>query len=111
MASVSEILSKVRALGADVVLERDKMTITGSVYLNGEQRQWLASHRAAIEAHLRRVPGATACDEQPKPWGEFARMLYAACPDNVDPFDWSWFVTTAGKIVRGELDAEAETLQ
>lgn len=108
MADVGAILAKVRALGADVVLEHGKMTIVGAVHLNADQRAWLASNRAAIEGHLQHVSGAGVVFEADRPhaWGEFARVLYAECPETVDPFDWSWFVTTAGKIVRGEREAE-----
>lgn len=111
MADVGTILAKVRALGADVVLESGKMIIVGSVHLNADQRAWLASNRAAIEGYLRDPDGGDGLldADRPQTWSEFARILYAGCPESVDPFDWSWFVTTAGKIVRGEH--EAETLQ
>lgn len=122
MADVGAILAKVRALGADVVLQRGSMTIVGTVHLNNEQRAWLVGNRAAIEAHLHLVGGAGGRLDasQPHEWGDFAHVLYAECPEGVDQYDWSWFVMTAGKIVRGEPEDgdpgtfgrdEAETLQ
>lgn len=107
MADVAPVLAKVRALGADVVLERGKMTIIGSVHLNTDQRAWIAQHREAVETHLRQTGGGDDVDDLPKTWGEFARILYSACPENVDACDWSWFVTMAGKVVRGESEVEA----
>jgi hypothetical protein len=120
MAEIAPILDKVRALGADVVLERGKMTIVNGQGLSAEQRSWIARNRSVIEHHLREkriaagsaplhVPAAD--DTPPMVWGEFARILYSSPPGSADPCDWSWFITEAGKIIRGELGLPEETVE
>lgn len=108
MANVGAVLSKIRALGADVVLSNDTMTIVGSVHLNDEQRNWIAANREPLEQHLRSVSRVepvppSELDTSPYTWGQFARVLYSNTPDGANATDWSWFITTAGKIVRDEL--------
>jgi hypothetical protein len=108
VADVGAVLQKVRALGADIVLEQGKITIVGSAHLNTDQRNWIAENREAIEQHLRTAvaslpPDVSENDTTPFTWGQFARVLYAQPPENVDASDWSWFVSTAGRIVREEL--------
>ncbi|HEV7344384.1 MAG TPA: hypothetical protein VGN60_01945 [Devosia sp.] len=105
---VAGILSKVRALGADVRLDGGQMIIIGSVHLNGEQRAWIARHRDVLVGYLRTAsaglpPAPSEEDTAPYTWGQFARVLYSQTPNDVDECDWSWFVTCAGKIARREL--------
>ena len=108
MADVGAVLSKIRALGADVLLKDGSMVVGGSVHLNEDQRNWIAANREAIEKHLRSAsradaPAPSEDDTAPYTWGQFARILYSHTPEGADAFDWSWFITTAGKIVRDEL--------
>lgn len=120
MSGFESILTKIRALGADVVLDKGKMTIVNGQGLNAEQRSWIAKNRPNIEHHLReqRIAAGSAPlhvpagdDTPPMVWGEFARMLYASPPEGVDPYDWSWFVTEAGKAIRSEFGLSEEAVQ
>lgn len=104
MADVATILSKVRALGADIVLDGGHMKIVNPLNLSDEQRTWLTGNCASIENHLRTVEADQAFDDgSPKPWAEFLRFLYGARPDGVDQCDWSWFVSKADHVVRGDV--------
>lgn len=104
MADVAAILGKVRALGADVVLDGGRMKIVNPLNLSEEQRAWLKENGALIEPHLHDAGAPTFDDGAPKPWTEFLRLLYRARPEGVDQCDWSWFVTKADQVVRGETE-------
>lgn len=110
MTAIAPILTKVRALGADVVLERGKMTIVNGQSLNGDQRSWLAKHQDAIERHLQEnaAPSVSDQDTPPLTWGQTARILYAECPEGRDKYDWSYFVTEMGKVMRSHFGIEEE---
>jgi hypothetical protein len=110
MAEIAPILTKIRALGAEVVLERGKMRIVNGQGLNGEQRSWIAKNREAIEQHLRSAsaPEPSDNDTPPLTWGQTARILYAECPDDRDPSDWSYFVTEMGKVMRSHFGIEVD---
>jgi len=107
VADVAQVIAKVRALGADIVLDGEAMKIVGAAHLSADQLAWLANNRAAIEQHLRQqaAPAGEQAAEETDLWGQYARVLYAQCPRGTDPCDWSWFVTTAGKIIRGGTPA------
>lgn len=111
MADVATVLSKVRALGADIMLDKGKMTIVGSVHLNGEQRDYIAKHREPIEQFLRAaaesLPPQSENDTPPLTWGQTARILYDGCPEGRDACDWSYFVTEMGKVMREHFGVEA----
>ena len=105
MADLASILAKVRALGSDIVIEDGALTIQNGALLSDDQRNWIAAHRSEIEAHLSssttgELPPTSEDDTPPLTWGQMARILYAEAPHGMDPFDWSYFVTEGGKIVR-----------
>lgn len=105
MADVATILAKVRALGADVVLDDGRIRIVNPINLSDEQRAWLSDNGALLEPHLHDAGGASTFDDgTPKPWTEFLRLLYRARPAGVDQCDWSWFVSKADQVVRGETE-------
>lgn len=104
MADVATILAKVRALGADVVLDGGRIKIVNPLNLSEVQRQWLKENGEMIEPHLHDAGASSTDDGTPKPWTEFLRLLYRARPAGVDQCDWSWFVSKADQVVRGETE-------
>ena len=109
MPDVAAILSRVRAQGADIVLADGRMTLAGGAKLSAEARAYITEHRAVIAAYLQEQR-ADAIDERaaiiefdagaPREWAEqFARILYQRRPAGVADLDWTWFVTTCGRMI------------
>jgi len=109
MPDVAAILSRVRAQGADIVLADGRMTLACGAKLSAEARAYITQHRAAIAAYLQEQRD-DAIDERaaiiefeagaPREWAEqFARVLYQRRPAGVAELDWTWFVTTCGRMI------------
>jgi hypothetical protein len=110
MIDVPSILTRARAKGADVTLERGKMTVVNGVKLGNEGMAYLRQHQDAIERHLQEsaAPSVSDQDTPPLTWGQTARILYAECPEGRDKYDWSYFVTEMGKVMRSHFGIEVE---
>lgn len=110
MTDVPAILARVRAKGADILLERGKMTVTNGGKLGNEGMAFLRQHQNAIEQHLRESAATKASEDDTPPltWGQTARILYAECPEGRDKLDWSYFVTEMGKVMRGHFGIGVE---
>ena len=110
MADIGPVLSKIRALGADLVLDNGAVKIIEGAKLNDKQQVWIANNRGGIEAYLRSLKAALPISENdtpPQTWGQFARVLYGCCPEGHDKCDWSYFVTEMGKVAREQFGVEA----
>jgi hypothetical protein len=114
MASVSDLVERIRAGGANVVLDRGHLRLVNGKKLapealayikrNGKLiAEWLEQEgafeeRAAIIEH---DGGAS------RPVAEgLARLLLARPPKDVDPADWTWFVGKAAHILDGAAARE-----
>lgn len=109
MADIAAILDRVRSYGANVALDGDQLRLINSRKLPSEARAYLAEHREAIADLLRRErqdafeERAAIIEfdaETPREWAEqFARFLTRTRPANVDEIEWSWFITTCGRMI------------
>jgi hypothetical protein len=109
MADAAEILARVRARGANIVMDGDRLRLVGATKLSPEARQFVTDHRAAIVEHLRAERDAEIEEraaviefegKAPREWAEqFAQILYARRPQGVSDIEWSWFITTCGRII------------
>ena len=109
MASAAEIVARVRAKGANVVLDRNVLRLVNGKRLSADARNFVAQHgteiaafldaegqfeeRAAIMEHDGGLPRFAA--------EGLARVLLANVPDGVDAADWSFFVSKAIVIMDG----------
>lgn len=115
MTDVHAIIARVRAKGADILLERGKMTVINGAKLGNEGMAFLRQHQDAIEQYLRERESVAAVaakvsedDTPPLTWEQTARILYAECPEGRDKLDWSYFVTEMGKVMRGHFGIGVE---
>ncbi|WP_332717391.1 hypothetical protein [Pelagibacterium mangrovi] len=109
MADPAAILDRVRFYGANIVLDGDQLRLINSRKLPSEARAHLAEHREAIADLLRR-DREDALEERaaiiefdagaPREWAEaFAKFLIRSKPKGVDEIEWSWFITTCGRMI------------
>jgi hypothetical protein len=107
MANVAEIIDRIRANGANVIIDAGKLRIINSKKLPDGALDFIKRHgkeiagfieqegeveeRAAIMEHDGGVPRAYA--------DQLARLLQAHPPSDVPPADWTWFVGKAAQIV------------
>ncbi len=109
MASPEDILARVRAAGANIVLDGEKLTLVAAPRIGEAGVALVKQNRAALVALLRQerdeaVEERAAIIEfdgrAPREWAEqFARILFLRRPAGVTDMDWSWFITTCGRII------------
>lgn len=107
MADVAKIIDRIRANGANVIIDAGKLRIVNSKKLPAGSLDFIKRHgkeiarfvedegeveeRSAIMEHEGGVPRAYA--------DQLARLLHANPPSDVAPADWTWFVGKAAQIV------------
>jgi len=109
MVDAARILARVRELGANLVVTQSGLRIINRAKLPAEAISMIRDFADELAALL-----ATETDESieeraaiieydgkaPREWAEqFARILYARRPTGVSDLDWSWFITTCGRII------------
>jgi hypothetical protein len=118
MADPAAILDRLRATGANVVLDGKQMRLINGGKLSGEAKAYLVQHRAEIAALLQ-AEQDEAVEERaaiiefdghaPREWAEqFARVLIQHRPAGIREVDWSWFITTCGRIIDAAPPPERE---
>lgn len=107
MANAAKILERVRALGANVLIDGGKLVIVNRGKLPAEAMDYIRQNGRAIADYLDKE---TEFEERaaiiefdggaPRDWAEqFARVLIQSRPANVSDLDWSWFITQCGRII------------
>ncbi|WAJ27563.1 hypothetical protein [Antarcticirhabdus aurantiaca] len=117
MPDASEILARVRARGANLVLADGKLRIVNADKLGQDGTAFVRANAKAIGALLKEEHEAEF-DERagiiefdgkaPREWAErFAEILCRTRPRGVSDLDWSWFITTCGRIIDEAPQAQA----
>ncbi len=107
MADPAKIMGRVRALGANVVIDGGGLKIVNGRKLPGDAMAFIKQHAGEIADWLDRegeIEERAAIIEfdggSPRAWADqFARILISSRPAGVSDLDWSWFITRAGQIV------------
>lgn len=110
MPNPDKIVGRIRANGANVIVDGGKLQIVngsklpdgarGFIKANARaiadflEREHEVEERAAIMEHEGGIPRARAED--------FARFLHSSRPGDVDVADWNWFVAKAAEAVEIE---------
>lgn len=121
MSSTAELIERIRAKGANIVLGEDGLRIINRDRLPDEAIDYIRKHRDALVEHLRSVAvtaGGDATDSyrpiqvnRPPASAmgadDLSRLLYENTPEGVDAADWTWFVGYASKIFDDKLAGAA----
>jgi len=113
MATVSDLIARIRKHGANVVLDAGKLRVVNSRKLPEGALDYIKAHGRAIVEFL---DEEAAVEERaaiiefdggaPRKWAEqFAALLIKDRPAGVSDLDWSWFITRAGQIIDAGVDA------
>ncbi|MER8979273.1 hypothetical protein [Mesorhizobium sp. M0870] len=109
MSNVADLVDRVRSFGANIVLEDGKLRIVNRGRLPVSAMTYIAKHKVEIADHLK-TDENVAFEEcaaiiefdgcVPRQWAEqFARYLAKSKPASVSDIDWSWFLTTCGRMI------------
>ncbi|TIP49661.1 MAG: hypothetical protein E5X77_10150 [Mesorhizobium sp.] len=109
MTDVADLVDRVRSFGANIVLDGNSLRIVNRQKLPDAARSYIAKHGNAIAEYLV-SNGNIAFEERaaiiefdgraPRDWAEqFARYLGRTKPAGVSDADWSWFLTTCGRMI------------
>jgi hypothetical protein len=107
MADPAKIMARVRALGANVVIDGGGLKIINGKKLPADALAFIKQHAGAIADWLDRegeFEERAAIIEfdghTPREWAEqFAKLLISMRPQGVSDLDWSWFINRAGNII------------
>lgn len=118
MSDAVAILDRLRAAGANVVLDGRQMRLINGSRLSSESRSYLAKHREEIAALLRaeqndefeeRAAIIEFDGHAPREWAEqFARILVQHRPAGIREVDWTWFVSACGRVIDAVPPPERE---
>ncbi|RWI60267.1 MAG: hypothetical protein EOQ93_03120 [Mesorhizobium sp.] len=109
MTDVADLIDRVRSFGANIVLDGNALRIVNRQKLPDAARAYIAKHGKAVADYLRSDENI-AFEERaaiiefdgraPREWAEqFARYLGQTKPAGVSDMDWSWFLTTCGRMM------------
>jgi len=106
MADPVKIMARVRARGANVILDGGRLKIIHGKKLPAEALQFIKDNAAAVADCLEReaeFEERAAIIEHdgglPRPAAEdLASILLASPPKEISPADWTWFVGKAAAI-------------
>ncbi|KAB2733609.1 hypothetical protein [Brucella intermedia] len=109
MADPAKILDRVRQLGADIVVDGNRLFIANRFKLTPDAVQFVQRNAAEIARYLSDDQRADFEERAaiieyeagaPREWAEqFAQILISKKPANVDDYDWSWFLSACGRII------------
>lgn len=109
MASVADLIARIRANGANVVMDGGKLRVVHGKKLPDGSLDFIRKHGREIAAYL---DDEAAFDERAaiieydggltRAVAEYlTRLLMSSPPEGADRMDWSWFVSEAAKVVDG----------
>lgn len=107
MADVARIIERIKACGANIMVDGSKLTIVNRSRLPTGAAEFIREHGREIAAFLEKEAGF---DERAaiieydgglnRPAAEYlTRLLMTSPPAGVDRSDWSWFVGQASQII------------
>lgn len=108
MSSAADIITRVRELGANIVLEKGALRLVNKAKLPAEALAYIAKHKLEIGEFLReqeddfeeRAAIIEFDGKMPREWAEqFADILVRRRPPGISDLDWSWFITRCGQIL------------
>lgn len=109
MADVADLFNRVRSFGANIVLDGNSLRIVNPQKLPASARTYIAKNGQAVAEYLRsdeniefeeRAAIVEFDGGAPREWAEqFARYLSLTKPAGVSEMDWSWFLTTCGRMI------------
>jgi hypothetical protein len=109
LTDVADLVDRVRSFGANIVLDGNSLRIVNRQKLPDSARAYIAKHGKAVAEYLRSDENI-AFEERaaiiefdgraPRDWAEqFARYLGHTKPAGISDMDWSWFLTTCGRMI------------
>lgn len=109
MADVADLVDRVRSFGANIVLDGNSLRIVNRQKLPATASAYIAKHANDIADYLRSDANVEFEERaaivefdgcMPREWAEqFARYLTSTKPARVSDMDWSWFLTTCGRLI------------
>ncbi|WP_031201285.1 hypothetical protein [Mesorhizobium sp. LSJC265A00] len=106
---MADLVDRVRSFGANIVLDDNALRVVNGQKLPSAARSYIAKHGKAIADYLgsdeniefeERAAIIDFDGRAPREWAEqFARYLSATKPSGVSEMDWSWFLTTCGRMI------------
>lgn len=107
MADPAEILSRIRARGANILIDKGKLEIVNRSKLPAGALEYIRKNARAIADHLdrevefeERAAIIQFDGGSPREWADkFAMFCISHRPAGISDVDWSWFITQCGKIV------------
>ncbi len=107
MAKVEDLIARIRACGANVMIDDGKLKLVNARKLPPEAMEFIKRNGKAIaefldrEAEFEERAAIIEFDGgAPRAWAEkFAEFCVRNRPEGVDEMDWSWFITRCGKII------------
>lgn len=107
MADAAKILERIRAHGANLVLDDGDIRVINKTKLPEGAYEYVKRHAKEIVAFLDRegnIEERAAIMEfdgglSPTAADKFSRILFSSPPTDVDPADWTWFVSKAVKVI------------
>lgn len=107
MASVAELVQRIRSHGANIIIDAGKLRIVNGKKLPDGALDYIKKHGADVAAFLDQEAGF---DERAaiieydggltRAVAEYlTRLLMASPPSEANAADWSWFVGQAAKVI------------
>lgn len=110
MADAGEIIKRIRAKGANVIIDQGRLRLVNGKKLPAEAMGYLKAHGKEIVAWLEREAGFEERAAIMEYDGGLTRdraeyltsLLMKEPPSGVDRMDWTWFVGEAAKVFEFE---------
>lgn len=104
MADVAKIIERIRANGANVIVDDGKLSVVNGTKLPGGALDYIKKHSKEIAEFIgqeNRRPVGIPHDAGLTQAGidHLTRLLFSSTPEDTDPADWTWFVSKAAKIM------------
>jgi len=109
LTSVADLVDRVRSFGANIVLDGNSLRIVNRQKLPASAVAFITKHGKAVAEYLlsdeniefeERAAIVEFDGCTPREWAEqFARYLTKTKPATVSEIDWSWFLTTCGRMI------------
>lgn len=109
MDEVADILARVRAAGCNLSITAKGLRIVNRAKLPADLLAAVKKHANALAGLVQRETEDDVAErasiiefdgKAPREWAEqFAHLLYARRPAGVSDLDWSWFITTCGRMI------------
>lgn len=118
MADAANIIERIRANGANIIVDHGKLRIINRHKLPTGAAEFIRQNARAVAAFLDNELEFETCAKRiefntnaPREWArQFADILINQKPEGVDEVEWSWFITRCGQII-DEAPAVDQTMR